>query len=148
VRRTSTIASNYYLCGNGGVNATDQKFHSGYRSSTALTLAHYADDTDLTVPAFLASSTEPTAYNYLMVGTGRSGRLYSYSSGALYSTTRTYAAYLNQAVGSSFSIGSGFSSFTGEIYEILVFTNSLYDLDNTGGLITQVYQNQLSYTGT
>jgi hypothetical protein len=98
----------------------------------------------LTVPAFLASSTEPTAYNYLMIGTGRSGRLYSYSSGALYFTTRTYTAYLNQAVGSSFSIGSGFSNFTGEIYEILVFTNSLYDLDNTGGLITQVYNNQAS----
>ena len=149
VRRTAVPSgTNYYLCGNGGVDNTDQKFHSGYRSSTQLTLAHFGDDTDLTVPAFLASSTEPTAYNYLMVGTGRSGRLYSYSSGALYSTTRTYTAYLNQAVGSSFSIGLGFqgggTGFTGEIYEILVFTNSLYDLDNTGGLITQVYNNQAS----
>ena len=147
VRRTSTIGNNYYLCGQDGVNNTDQKFHSGYRSSTQLALAQFGDDTDLTVPAFLASSTEPMAYNYLMLGTGRSGRLYSYSSGALYSTTRTYTAYLNHAVGTSFSIGNGLSTFTGEIYEILVFTNSLYDLDNTGGLITQVYNNQVSMYG-
>jgi hypothetical protein len=33
------------------------------------------------------------------------------------------------------------------MYELLVFTQSLYDLDTSGGLITQVYQNQLGYTG-
>jgi hypothetical protein len=38
--------------------------------------------------------------------------------------------------------------YQGEIYELLVFTQSLYDLDTSGGLITQIYQNQLSYTGT
>jgi len=148
VRRTAVPAvTNYYLSGNGGVNDTDRKFHSGYRTSTLLTLAHYSDDTDLAVPSFLTSSTEPTAYNYMMVGTGRSGRLYSYSSGTLYSTTRTYVGYLNQAEGSSFSIGGGFGSFTGEIYELLVFTQSLYDLDGTTS-INQIYQNQLSYTGS
>lgn len=148
VRRTAVPAgTNYYLCGNGGVNAQDQKFHSGYRTSTQLTLAHYSDDANLTVPAFLTSTTEPTAYNYLMVGTGLSGRLYSYSAGTLYSGTRTYIGYLNQAIGSSFSIGGGFGSFTGEIYEILVFTQSLYDLDGTTS-INQIYQNQLAYTGT
>jgi hypothetical protein len=149
VRRTAVPAgTNYYLCGNGGVNLQNQKFHSGYRISTQLTLAHYSDDTNLTVPSFLTSSTEPTAYNYLMLGTGLSGRLYSYSSGTLYSATRTYVGYLNQSTGSSFSIGGGFGTFIGEIYEVLVFTQSLYDLDTSGGLITQVYQNQLSAYGT
>jgi hypothetical protein len=148
VRRTAVPAgTNYYLSGNGGVNAQDQKFHSGYRTSTQLTLAHYSDDKNLSVPAFLTSTTEPTAYNYLMVGTGLSGRLYSYSSGTLYSDTRTYIGYLNQAIGSSFSIGGGFGNFTGEIYEILVFTQSLYDLDGTTS-INKIYQNQLAYTGT
>jgi hypothetical protein len=33
------------------------------------------------------------------------------------------------------------------MYEILVFTKSLYDLDGTSS-ITQIYNNQLSYTGT
>jgi hypothetical protein len=148
VRRTAVPAgTNYYLCGDGGVNNTDQKFHSGYRTSTLLTLAHYSDDTDLTVPSFLTSSTEPTAYNYLMLGTGLSGRMYSYSSGTLYSTPRTYNGYLNHAVGTSFSIGGGFGTFIGEIYELLVFTQSLYDLDGTTS-ITQIYQNQLSAYGT
>ena len=148
VRRTAVPAgTNYYLCGDGGVNNTDQKFHSGYRTSTLLTLAHYSDDTDLTVPSFLTSSTEPTAYNYLMLGTGLSGRMYSYSSGTLYSTPRTYNGYLNHAVGTSFSIGGGFGTFIGEIYEILVFTQSLYDLDGTTS-INQIYQNQLGAYGT
>lgn len=149
VRRTAVpTGTNYYLCGDGGVNGTDQKFHSGYRNSTQLTLAHYSDDTNLTVPSFLTSSTEPTAYNYLMLGTGLSGRLYSYSAGTLYSGTRTYLGYLNQSTGASFSIGGGFGTFIGEIYELLVFTQSLYDLDNTGGLVTQIYNNQLSAYGT
>jgi hypothetical protein len=148
VRRTAVPAvTNYYLCGDGGVNNTDQKFHSGYRTSTLLTLAHYADDANLTVPSFLTSSTEPTAYNYLMLGTGLSGRMYSYSSGTLYSATKTYTGYLNHTVGTSFSIGGGFGTFIGEIYEILVFTRSLYDLDGTS-TITQIYQNQLGAYGT
>lgn len=147
VRRTASTATNYYLCGDGGVNAQDQKFHSGYRTSTQLTLAHYSDDANLTVPTFLTSSTEPTAYNYMMVGTGLSGFLYSYSSGILYSTPRTYTGYLNQAVGSSFSIGGGYGNFTGEIYELIIFTTSLNDLDGTT-TINQIYQNQLAYTGT
>jgi hypothetical protein len=148
VRRTAVPAvTNYYLCGDGGVNNTDQKFHSGYRTSTLLTLAHYADDANLTVPSFLTSSTEPTAYNYLMLGSGLSGRLYSYSSGTLYSTTRTYTGYLNHAVETSFSIGGGFGTFIGEIYELLVFTQSLYDLDGTIS-INQIYNSQVGYTGT
>lgn len=148
VRRTAIPNSNYYLCGNGGVNGTDQKFHSGYRNSTQLTLAQYNDDTNLTVPSFLTSSTEPTAYNYLMLGTGLTGRLYSYSAGTLYSTSGYYAGYLNQSTGASFSIGGGLGSFTGEIYELLIFKQSLYDLDTSGGLVTQIYQNQLSAYGT
>jgi hypothetical protein len=51
-----------------------------------------------------------------------------------------------------FTIGKSFGTsnstyYYGEIYEILVFTTSLYDLDGTS-TITQIYQNQLSYTGT
>jgi hypothetical protein len=60
-------------------------------------------------------------------------------------------ALLNSTSG-NLSIGSmpfaGVPKFTGEIYEILIFKTSLYDLDNTGGLITQIYNNQSSYTGS
>jgi hypothetical protein len=45
-----------------------------------------------------------------------------------------------------YTFGSSTSYYKGEMYEILIFTRSLYDLDGTS-TITQVYQNQLSYTG-
>jgi hypothetical protein len=153
VRRTASGATNnenYYLSGSGGTNAQDQKFHSGYRTSTVLTLAHFSDDMNVTIPAFTAAATEPINYNLMTLGTDKVGRIYSYSGGTLYPTptsTRTYVGFLNHAVGTSFSIGGGFRQFTGEIYELLVFTQSLYDLDTSGGLITKIYQNQLSYTG-
>ena len=44
-------------------------------------------------------------------------------------------------------IGNG-GYYQGEIFEILVFNKSLYDIDNTGSLITQFYNNQVGYTGT
>jgi hypothetical protein len=47
-----------------------------------------------------------------------------------------------------YTFGSSTSYYKGEIYELIVFTKSLYDLDNTGGLITQIYQNQLGIYGT
>jgi hypothetical protein len=155
VRRTApgddTVGANanYYLSGSGGANSQDQYFHSGYRISTQLTLAHYSDDMGVTIPAFTTASTEPINYNFMTLGTDKVGRIYSYSGGTLYptpTTTRTYVGFLNHPVGASLSIGGGFRQFTGEIYELLVFTKSLYDLDGTTS-ITQVYQNQLGYTG-
>jgi hypothetical protein len=154
VRRTASGATNnenYYLSGSGGVNAQDQNFHNGYRLTNQFTLAHYSDDMNVTIPSFTAAATEPINYNFSTLGTDKVGRIYSYSGGTLYPTptsTRTFVGFLNHPIGASLSIGGGFRQFTGEIYEVLVFTQSLYDLDNTGGLITQVYQNQLSYTGT
>jgi hypothetical protein len=153
VRRRASGANNnenYYLSGNGGTLAQDQYFHSGYRTSSALTLAHYGDDMNVTVPSFTAEATEPINYNFMTLGTDKVGRIYSYSGGSLYPspmTTKTYAGFLNHPVGASLSIGGGFRQFTGEIYELLVFTRSLYDLDGTTS-ITQIYNNQVGYTGT
>jgi hypothetical protein len=143
--------ANYYLSGSGGAGSRDQYFHSGYRISTQLTLAHYSDDMGVVIPAFTTAATEPINYNFMTLGTDKVGRIYSYSAGTLYPTptsTRTYLGFLNHPVGASLSIGGGFRQFTGEIYELLVFTQSLYDLDTSGGLITQVYQNQLGAYGT
>ena len=153
VRRTTSGATNnenYYLSGSGGVNAQDQNFHNGYRLTNQFTLAHYSDDMNVTIPSFTAAATEPINYNFSTLGTDKVGRIYSYSGGTLYpnpTSTGTFVGFLNHPVDASLSIGGGYRQFTGEIYEVLVFTKSLYDLDNTGGLITQVYQNQLGYTG-
>jgi hypothetical protein len=143
--------ANYYLSGSGAAASQDQYFHSGYRTSTQLTLAHYSDDMGVTIPAFTTASTEPINYNFMTLGTDKVGRIYSYSGGILYPTptsTRTYVGFLNHPVGASLSIGGGFRQFTGEIYELLVFTQSLYELDTSGGLITKIYQNQLGAYGT
>lgn len=153
VRRKASGATNnenYYLSGAGGTNSQDQKFHNGYRLSAQFTLAHYSDDMNVTVPAFTAPETEPINYNFSTLGTDKVGRIYSYSGGSLYpspTTTRTFVGFLNHAVGTSFSIGGGFRQFTGEIYEVLVFTKSLYDLDGTS-TITQIYNNQVGIYGT
>jgi len=45
------------------------------------------------------------------------------------------------------TIESTTTFYNGEIYELLVFAESLYDIDNTGGLITQIYNNQFSLYG-
>ena len=65
----------------------------------------------------------------------------------------TNTSYDLAATTGAMTIGKSFGTtnttyYYGEMYEILVFTKSLYDLDNTGGLITQVYQNQLGAYGT
>jgi hypothetical protein len=149
-RRIDPKLFNYYLCGSGSTGSTDRYLHTGYRSATALAFAQYADDFDITVPTYVSSTTEPLFYNTMIHDTNHTGRQYAYAGGTLYPVTpatRTFLGFLNQSVGSSFSIGSGFGTFIGEIYEVLVFTKSLYDLDNTGGLITQIYQDQLGYTG-
>jgi hypothetical protein len=76
-----------------------------------------------------------------------------YDAASLTSTGAAAASFNVSAATNIPSIGRGTGqstpyTFYGEIYELLVFTQSLYDLDNTGGLITQIYNNQLSYTGT
>jgi hypothetical protein len=63
----------------------------------------------------------------------------------------TNDSYDLAATTGEFTIGKSFGTintnyYYGEIYELLVFTKSLYDLDGTTS-ITQVYQNQLGYTG-
>lgn len=147
VRRTDGKNNNYYLCSNGGTSAQDQLLHTGYRYINDLAMAHYADDMDISIPTFTTSATEPINYNFLTLGSDKVGRMYSYSGGTRYSTTRTFVGFLSQPTG-SYSLGQGFGTgFVGEIYEILIFTKSLYDLDMTAGLITQIYNDQVGYTG-
>ena len=143
-RRTTSAIENYYIgSGNG---ATNNWLILGYRYNNTLTHAQYANDYDMTVPVY-AGGSEPMRYtSYTFSSTN--GK-FTYNNGTLLgSLTDANGKTGLSSTSGNFTIGSGYKYYTGEIYEILVFTNSLYDLDNTGGLITQVYQNQLSYTGT
>jgi hypothetical protein len=128
-------------------SSQDQKLHNGYKTSTQITVAQYADDVNLTVPDF--ASGETISYNFFTHNQNHSANIWSYRS-SLYQTTppQTFLNFLNATSG-TYTIGTGHSgAYQGEIYELLVFTKSLYDLDNTGGLITQIYQNQLGIYGT
>lgn len=143
-RRTTSSIENYYIgSGNG---ATNNWLILGYRDNTNLTHAQYSNDYDMTVSSY-AGVSEPIRYtSYTFSSTN--GK-FTYNNGALLgSRTDANGKTGLSSISGNFTIGSGYRYYTGEIYELLVFTQSLYDLDNTGGLITQVYQNQLSYTGT
>lgn len=103
-----------------------------------------------TIPLYNAA-TEPIYYLTNMLSSNFRNSIYS--SGTYTGTTGTsWGGFMTNA-NVPFTIGqhtalNAQTYFTGEMYEILVFTKSLYDVDNTGGLITQIYQNQLGAYGT
>jgi hypothetical protein len=103
-----------------------------------------------TIPLYNAT-TEPIYYMTNTLSNNFTNNVYS--SGAYTGTTGTsWGGFMTDA-NVPFTIGQNVALnaqtyYTGEIYELLVFTQSLYDLDTSGGLITQVYQNQLSAYGT
>ena len=75
----------------------------------------------------------------------------NYVNGA-YSAQSNWTQFLTSATTNNAQIGRSTgqgtpNTFYGEMYEVLVFAKSLYDLDGTS-TITQIYQNQLGYTGT
>jgi hypothetical protein len=75
----------------------------------------------------------------------------NYVNGA-YSSQSNWSLFLSPATTNNAQIGRTTgqgtpNTFYGEIFEFIAFTQSLYDLDGTS-TITQIYQNQLSYTGT
>jgi hypothetical protein len=132
-----------------GNNATDQGLHFGYYTGgTIVRFGQFSDDLDINpYPAYIAN--EPLHYWAGTESSTTGRRIYENGTNSKRDATKT--TLLSSASG-NFTIGArlfgGSYYYSGEIYEVLVFTKSLYDLDNTGGLITQVYQNQLGYTGT
>jgi hypothetical protein len=99
------------------------------------------------VPGY-AGISEPTGYDYGVFSQTSGMNSYSWRSGN--QTTATNATYTTPLTLSGPAIiGAQRNNqyFTGEIYEVLVFTKSLYDIDGTS-TITQIYQNQLGAYGT
>jgi hypothetical protein len=128
----------------------DAGLHLGYKSSTIARFGQWTDDLDINPYTAYNPTNEPLHY-WIGSESSTSGRyLYDKTYGTVTSNP-SMTALLNSTSG-NLSIGSmpfaGVPKFTGEIYEILIFKTSLYDLDNTGGLITQIYNNQSSYTGS
>ena len=101
------------------------------------------------IPVYTAG--EGVLYPVCDYSSGFINRIYNNSS--LLGTSGNGVDFLNTAITNTPSIGlsnarSPSNYYKGEIYELLVFTKSLYDLDTSGGLITQIYNNQLSAYGT
>jgi hypothetical protein len=146
-RRNNAAAQSYFGLGSTGVSGTGLII--GYFGlDTNIVYTHRGDNLDNTVPAF-AGASEPIRYTVFDYSASTTKRVYINAS--ILPVTNT--SYDLAATTGAMTIGKSFGTtnttyYYGEMYEILVFTKSLYDLDNTGGFITQVYQNQLSAYGT
>jgi hypothetical protein len=120
---------------------------TGYRvDQTTIDYAHRGDNLYNTIPAYSGAS-EPLrnmVYDYSASTTKR-----VYLNGTIMPNTNTSSDLVmtsgEMTIGKSFGTSDS-TYYYGEMYEILVFTRSLFDLDGTTS-ITQVYQNQLGAYG-
>ena len=145
VERRNTNATSLTVISSGNASA-DQGFHFQYLPpGTTVRFGQYSDDMDLTsYPAYV--SNEPIHY-WTGTESSTSGR-FLYENGTVSKSDPTKTALLSSVSG-NLLIGARFVSqnyYSGEIYELVIFTQSLYDLDGTAS-INQIYQNQLSRYG-
>jgi hypothetical protein len=139
---------NIYFGGNDSV-VNDQKLHVGYKNTNSMYLAQYGDDADLSVTSFTTAAAETINYNFFMHNQDHKAYLYSYrgSTTPISKASVVYNSFLS-AQSDGYLIGSGHNGgYIGEIYELILFNKSLQNLDTTGGLRTQIYDNQSNYTG-
>ena len=154
---TFSVNRNPVFSYSGGTVSTNGSLYYGRISTgSQYALDQVANSLDPpSVTAFTNSVSEPLRYHYGMKSAASAWKKYIYNDplGPL-TATNTDTVLVSSNTGKTFNIGylyldTGVTNYYyGEIYELLVFTQSLYDLDNTGGLITQVYQNQLGAYGT
>ena len=148
-RTAAGPSQEFYTGSNGTSVATNSKVGFGYiNTGTQLQIGVYnAVYYGPNVPGY-SSGSEPAAYDYFTFSTTLGFKIYSWRNSTAYSQLTATTTPQNLS-GPSIDIGRGQGSsyFTGEINEIIIFQNSLYQ---TGGdsLVTQIYNNQLSYTGT
>jgi hypothetical protein len=146
-RNNASADGGYFGLGTTGISGTG--LIAGYFGTNNIVYSHRGDNTDNTITAY-AGASEPLRYTtYVYSASSPNKRVYINGS----QLTNTGNSYDLIAPSGEFTIGKSFGTgitnyYYGEIYELLVFTQSLYDLDTSGGLITQVYQNQLSAYGT
>jgi Concanavalin A-like lectin/glucanases superfamily len=138
-------------CGTNAAN--DQQLHVTYRSSTSYYYGQYGDDTSATITGFATGTTEPVRYGFTMAssisGSGRRIYVYGDPLGAVTNFVTTNTTLLSASGTGNFYIGAFIQSnptyYYGELYEVIVFNSSLYDLDTTSRQITTIYNNQSGY---
>ena len=148
-----------YYVGTNGPSSTRQQLSTGYYTDTSTIINEYAYAlVSVAVPGYIAS--EPMGYDFYMFSQTNGMYIYNWRTGTSYASGNSG---LTTPMSSSGSITIGFSAwngsnkyFSGEIYEVLIMTTSLFDLSgSTPGtyttppsIIQTIYQNQLNYTGT
>jgi hypothetical protein len=146
-RNNAATQGGYFGLGNTGGSGTG--LITGYwNSETNIEYAHRGDNLDNIVSAY-AGASEPIRCTVFDYSASTTKRVYINSSILPVTNTSYDLAATTGAVtiGKSFATGNT-TYYYGEMYEILIFTRSLYDLDTSGGLITKIYQNQLGIYGT
>jgi hypothetical protein len=123
------------------LSATQDRFRSDFRKTTGLNASG-------AIPVYAAG--EGALYPVCDYSSGFINRIYNKSS--LLTTSGNGVDFLNTANTKTPSIGLAPASapncfYQGEIYEVIFFTKSLYDLDGTS-TITQIYNNQVGIYGT
>ena len=118
-----------------------------FNNDTTMEYSHRGDNLDNTVASF-AGASEPIRYTVFDYSTSTTKRVYINASilpvtNTSYDLTATSGA---MTIGKSFATGNA-TYYYGEMYEVIVFTKSLYDLDGTS-TITQIYNNQVGAYGT
>jgi hypothetical protein len=149
-----------YYVGTNGPSSTRQQLSTGYYTdtSTIINEQSYAL-VGVTIPGYSVGS-EPMGYDFYNFSQTNGMYIYNWRSGTSYASGNSG---LTSPMTSSGSITIGFSAwnggnkyFSGEMYEILVLTSSLFDLSgSTPGtyttppsIIQSIYNNQLGAYGT
>jgi len=148
-KRTTAVSTTTYYAGTNGQSVTNQNLGVGYSNDTTLRLTEYGYSLNAPTVSAYAGVSEPLGYDFFTFSQTSGMRNYTWRSGTSASNTNTgLTTPLSRSGNSTIGGTNDSASFTGEIYELLVFTQSLYDLDTSGGLVTQIYNNQLSAYGT
>jgi prepilin-type N-terminal cleavage/methylation domain-containing protein len=119
-QRRSSGSNNYFL---GGLTlATNQNLVLGYRANTTITQDHYANNLDVTMPAY--SSPIPRIHTFVFDTTN--GKSYSLNGTLTSSTAQTAAltSFASAAVGRYNT-----SFFIGDIAEVIIFKSRLKTTD-------------------
>jgi hypothetical protein len=144
-------AGEMYYVGTNGPQSTRRQLSTGYSSDTVTILNQYANAlVGATIPGY-SSGAEPMGYDFYNFSQTSGMYIYNWRSGASYVASNSARTLPMTSPGNIVlgyvAVTGSTPYFSGEIYEVLVFTQSLYDLNGTS-TITQIYQNQLSAYGT
>ena len=149
IERRNTAGGFFPIISSGGLAATDKDLAFAYRNDTTITHAQWNDDIDYTISGY-AGTNEPLHY-WIATQSSTNGRIGYSGNTQIYNNSTKKNLLLttsgNFIIGGDIEDVPNYWYFNGEIYEVLVFTQSLYDIDGTNTIST-IYNNQLSQYGT